>query len=95
MFKVDFNKQAVNFKNELSTTIDKDGNLYPVFIGEQIGACLCNTAEKDNNKIVKYWSWATLLGKGDCLTLDKADLNLLKDFILQSELTLWIKAQVL
>jgi hypothetical protein len=95
MITIDLNKQALNYKGELATIADKDNNLHAVNLGEQLGASMAYSGEKDNNKIIKLWSWATLLGNGQPLQLDKADVNMLKDFVLACDITLWIKAQIL
>jgi hypothetical protein len=92
---IEFNKQALNHKGELATIVGQDNTLHPVNLGEQLGATMAYSSEKDNNKIIKFWSWATLLGKGQPLQLDKADVNMLKDFVIASDMTLWIKAQIL
>lgn len=94
MKKLNFNIQAFNFQGKPSVIIENEVPI-PLMLSEQLGAQLAMALEKDNAKIVKYWSWATALGKGQELVLDKADLATLKQFIEACELYVWVKAQLL
>jgi hypothetical protein len=95
MITLDFNKQAIDIKGNPLTARDKETNEVPVIISEQLGQTLAYSIEKDNGKIVKYWTWATCLGRGEVLTLDKVDLNTLKQFVEAADIYIWIKAQIL
>ncbi len=95
LFNFDFTFK--DFTGAPLRVVDQHGNDIPggIEAWKELGVTLSMAATKDGNTAVKYFGLAQQLGKSHTLELDKADTDMLKEFIGAVNMRADFKAQLL
>ena len=94
---INFNFTFKGFDGNQVMVVDQNGQEIPGGISAwfELGKLLSSSATKDGNTAVKYFGLAQELGAKHQLELDKADTDMLKEFIGTSGIRADFKAQLL
>lgn len=94
---ISFNFSFKDFTGEVMKVYSQSGEELPggMPAWKELGITLSTTATKDGNTAVKYFGLAQQLGTKHELELDKADTDMLKEFIGAVSMRSDFKAQLL
>lgn len=88
MAKLNLNRPLVDEKGE-QTMIDTN-------LAKLLGGALIRSASTEESDILKFYLWATELGKSGILDLDEADSKKLKNWLVKNEdVFIIVKAPIL